>query len=183
MRKLARLLLLDCPVVGGLLTVAVNSVKRHTLILASIVLIGCSISDKAIDQSTPSTELLQREREVHQLINRYRISKNLPPLSANETITQQARVHSHAMAKKKVPFGHNGFRKRVKRISRSLPYRTASENVAYNKGYSDCSLQAVHAWVESTRHRKNITGNYRLTGIGVARNPDGGYYFTQIFWQ
>jgi len=165
------------------LAVAVNSLKRRTLILACIALIGCSISEKAIDQSAPSTELLQREREVHRLINQYRISKNLPPLTPDEVITRQARVHSHAMAKKKVPFGHNSFRKRVKRISRSLPYRTASENVAYNKGYSDCSRQAVQSWLESTRHRKNITGNYRLTGIGVARNPEGGYYFTQIFWQ
>jgi uncharacterized protein YkwD len=180
---LARLLLLVCPIVGELLTLTVNSLKHRTLILACIALIGCSISDKAIDQSVPSTELLQREREIHRLINQYRLSKKLPPLTANEIIIRQARIHSHAMAKKNVPFGHNGFRKRVKKISRSLPYRTASENVAYNKGYSDCSLQAFQSWLESTEHRKNITGNYRLTGIGVARNPAGGYYFTQIFWQ
>jgi uncharacterized protein YkwD len=171
------------PIMLELSILAVKSLRRYTLILACIALIGCSISDKAIDQSAPSTELLQREREVHRLINQYRISKNLPPLDANEIIIRQARIHSHAMAHKKVPFGHNGFRKRVKRISRSVTYRTASENVAYNKGYSNCSLQAVQSWLDSTKHRKNIMGSYRLTGIGVARNPEGGYYFTQIFWQ
>jgi uncharacterized protein YkwD len=160
-----------------------NKLKRYTLILFSIVLIGCSTSDKTIDRSTPSTPLLQREQEVHRFINQYRISQKLPPLTTNEVITRQARIHSHAMAKRKVPFGHNGFRKRVKRISKSLPYETASENVAYNKGYSDCSLQAVQEWLKSTGHRKNISGNYRLTGIGIARNPEGGYYFTQIFWR
>jgi uncharacterized protein YkwD len=87
------------------------------------------------------------------------------------------------MAKKKITFSHDGFSRRVKRISRFLPYSMAAENVAYNKGYSDCAQKAVQSWLKNTKHRKNIRGDYRLTGIGVAKNPEGVYYFTQVFWQ
>lgn len=160
-----------------------DKLKRCTLIYVCIVLVGCSIADKIIERKAISAELLQLEQRIHQLINQYRISKNLPPLTTNEIITQQARIHSRAMAKKKVTFGHDGFGKRVERISRSLPYRMAAENVAYTKGYSDGAGQAVQSWLKNARHRKNIRGNYRLTGIGVAKNPEGVYYFTQVFWQ
>ena len=130
-----------------------------------------------------SPELVQLEQRVHQLVNQYRISRNLPPLSPNKIITQQARIHSHAMAARKTTFGHDGFRNRVKSISASLSHKTAAENVAYNRGYPDCARQAVQEWLKSAQHYKNIRGNYRLTGIGVAKNQDGGYYFTQIFWR
>jgi uncharacterized protein YkwD len=165
------------------LTVSMNNLKRCAFILVCTALVGCAVLDKSIEGEATSTELVQLEQRVHQLINQYRISKNLPPLTTNEIITKQARIHSRAMAKKRVTLGHDGFGKRVERISRFLPYSVAAENVAYNKGYSDCAQQTVQSWLESPKHRKNIRGNYRLTGIGVAKNPRGAYYFTQILWQ
>lgn len=147
------------------------------------LLLSCSSLNKVGEEKRVPSGLLQLERKVHQLINVHRISQNLPPLAMNETITQQARNHSRSMAKKKTPFGHNGFDKRVKRIARTLPYTLAAENIAYNHGYPNCAGNAVEGWLQSPRHRKNILGNYRLTGIGVAQDLKGGYYFTQIFWQ
>jgi uncharacterized protein YkwD len=166
-----------------LLMVSMNNLKRCTLIVICIALIGCSIADKITEQKAIPTELLQLEHRVHHLINQYRTSQDLPPLTTNEIITQQARIHSRAMAKEKVTFGHDGFGKRVKRISRVLPFRMAGENVAYTKGYSDSAKQAVQSWLKNAKHRKNIRGNYRLTGIGVAKDPEGIYYLTQVFWQ
>jgi uncharacterized protein YkwD len=160
-----------------------NTPKILALILLCVALVGCSASQKITGRETVSPELLQLEHRLHHLINRYRTSKNLPPLTTDETLTRQARIHSRAMARHKVPFGHDGFGRRVKRISRCLPYRTAAENVAYNRGYPDCAQQAVRDWLKSIEHRGNIRGHYRLTGIGVAENPEGAYYFTQIFWQ
>ena len=171
------------PMVSKLSTVSMNNLKRSTLILVFIALFGCSISDKTTGKKAISTELLQLEQKVHHLINQYRISNNLSPLTTNDIITQQARMHSRSMARKKARFSHDGFGKRVERISRFLPHKIAAENVAYNKGYSDCAQQAVKAWLRNTKHRKNIRGNFGLTGIGVAKNPEGVYYFTQIFWQ
>lgn len=166
-----------------LFMVSMDNPKRCTLVLFCIALVGCSLPDNIIEQKVISPELLHLEQRAHYLINQYRISKNLPPLATNEIITQQARIHSRTMAKKKAAFGHDGFDKRVKRISRFLPYRIAAENVAYTKGYSDSARQAVLSWLQNGKHRKNIRGNYKLTGIGVAQDPEGAYYFTQLFWQ
>ncbi|HEY9649405.1 MAG TPA: CAP domain-containing protein, partial [Coleofasciculaceae cyanobacterium] len=121
------------------------------------------------------------EQSVHQQINQYRQSRNLPPLTLNAQITEQARLHSADMASGRVPFSHNGFDGRVRAIARSISYRSAAENVAYNQGYSNPGEQAVQGWLKSTGHRQNIEGNYDLTGIGITKNAKGEYYFTQIF--
>lgn len=123
-----------------------------------------------------STDL---ERSVFDQINRYRASKGLPKLSLNAKITRQARIHSQNMANGKVPFSHQGFRRRVNVIP--IRYRSAAENVAFNLGYSDPAQEAVTGWLHSPDHLVNIKGNYNMTGIGVATNSEGEVYLTQIF--
>ena len=157
--------------------------KCFTVVLVCITLLGCTISHKATEQEGTVTEVLQLEQEVHQLINRYRISKNLSPLIAHEIITRQARMHSRAMATKRTPVTHSGFDQRVEIISRSLPFKAAAENIAYNRGYSHCAQRVTQGWLKSTVHRNNIEGDYHLTGIGVAMDAQGTCYITQIFWQ
>lgn len=128
-----------------------------------------------------SASLTSLEKSVYQKVNQYRKSKKLPPLKLDSAIIQQARKHSEAMAKGKVPFSHDGFDKRVKAIAKSLDYRSAAENVAFNQGYPKPDQQAVEGWIKSTGHRKNMEGNYDTTGIGVSKNAEGEYYLTQIF--
>lgn len=134
-----------------------------------------------IAQSTTSSPSIEPavEQAVHNRINQYRAAQGLSPLSVDERITREARIHSQNMASGKVPFGHNGFSQRVQAIA--IPYRASAENVAYNRGYSDPDARAVDGWLKSSGHLKNIKGNYNLTGIGVAKNAQGAYYFTQIF--
>lgn len=164
--------------------VSMNSWKRYTLILFCITLVGCSSLNQTEEQRGTSTGLSELEQEVHQLVNQYRISQNLPPLTIHEMITYYARMHSQAMASRRVAFGHHGFDKRVEMISRFLRKTAAAENVGYNnRTYSDCAQYTVQSWIESNRHRKNIEGDYALTGIGVAASSSGFYYFTQIFWK
>jgi uncharacterized protein YkwD len=121
------------------------------------------------------------EMSIHEQVNQYRQARNLPPLKLDATISEEARVHSEDMAKGLVPFGHQGFEQRVKAIAKSIPYRGAAENVAFNQGYSKPGEQAVEGWINSPGHEKNMVGQYDLTGIGVAKNGKGEYYFTQIF--
>lgn len=128
-----------------------------------------------------SSELADLVQQVHQKINQYRQSLDLDPLSLNDQISQQAEAHSQDMAQQKVKFGHRGFASRIKALANDISYRSAAENVAYNQGYGDPAEQAVTGWLKSKGHRKNIVGNYNLTGIGVAKNQQGEYYFTQIF--
>ncbi|MBF2005642.1 CAP domain-containing protein [Chlorogloeopsis fritschii PCC 9212] len=120
------------------------------------------------------------EQSVHEKINAHRATKGLSALTRNSSIDSQARTHSRNMANGSVPFGHQGFSDRVKNTG--LSYSAAAENVAYNCGYSDPATQAVKGWLNSSGHRRNIEGNYKLTGIGVAATSDGKcFYFTQIF--
>lgn len=62
-----------------------------------------------------------------------------------------------------------------------MPYRQVAENVAYNFGYSDPVEQAVEGWIESPGHEQNMSGNYEISGMGIAVNAEGEYYFTQLF--
>lgn len=137
-------------------------------------------NNSEIVAQNPNT-LTNLERAIHEQVNKYRQSQNLPPLTLNSAITQQSRLHSQAMASGKVPFSHQGFEQRVNAIEKSVSYRSAGENVAYNQGYKDPATQAVQGWLKSPGHLKNIRGNFNLTGIGVAQNSKGEYYFTQIF--
>ena len=149
---------------------------------------GCDIFNNQPPPSTPATQPTSNsgsyttlEQSVHEQINQYRKSQNLPPLTLNAEISKEAKAHSQAMASGKVPFGHAGFEQRVEAINRIIPYRTAAENVAFNKGYSNPSEQAIEGWIKSNGHRINIEGQYNLTGIGVVKNAKGEYFFTQIF--
>ncbi len=140
-----------------------------------------SVPSSAVSQRADSGAFATLEQSVYQQINQYRKSQKLKPLTWDSRISQQARLHSEAMASGRVPFGHNGFEKRVEALSKSIAYRAAGENVAYNQGYSKPDQQAVQGWLKSPGHYKNIVGNFDLTGIGVAKNAKGEYYLTQIF--
>lgn len=120
-------------------------------------------------------------QQAHQQINQYRASLNLAPLKLDAQISRQAQIHSQNMAQNQVEFSHDGFENRVEALSKDIAYKGAAENVAYNQGYSDPVSKAVSGWFKSKGHQKNIIGNYNLTGIGVAKNQQGEYFFTQIF--
>ena len=126
-----------------------------------------------------SSSIADLEKAVNQQINQYRASKKLPPLSVDSRITKQARIHSENMASGKVKFSHDGFDGRAKAIA--ILYQSVAENVAYNMGFSDPVRNAVDGWIKSDGHRKNMEGQFNLTGIGIAKNAKGEYYFTQLF--
>ncbi len=129
-----------------------------------------------LSTTVKTTEL---EKSIFEKINQYRAAKNLPKLKLDSRISKQARIHSENMAKHQVPFSHNGFAKRVNTMT--IPYKSASENVAFNFGYDDPVAEAVKGWIESPGHLKNIKGKYNLTGVGVAVNSEDEYFLTQIF--
>ncbi|HBB33119.1 MAG TPA: CAP domain-containing protein [Cyanobacteria bacterium UBA9273] len=139
------------------------------------------LSPLTVSQGSDPSEFNNLEQSVHQQINRYRQSRNLPLLNLDTRISKQARIHSSAMATGQVAFGHDGFEERIKAIARFIPYRSAAENVAYNQGHADPAGQAVQGWLKSNGHRQNIEGDFDLTGIGISKNARGEYYFTQIF--
>lgn len=131
--------------------------------------------------SQNSQFLIALEQEINRRVNQYRLSKNLPPLQLSGEISYVARQHSQDMADKQATFSHDGFDQRAKTVGQTIPYRAFAENLAYLKGYPDLASVAVQGWIDSPGHRKNMEGNFNLTGVGIAKNADGEYYFTQLF--
>lgn len=138
------------------------------------------LAARARPKRQASSTLGTLENSVFQKINQYRQQKGLSVLKKTSVITQQARQHSLNMANSRT-LSHDGFDKRVQTIGKTIRYRAAAENVAYNAGFSDPVAQAVNGWLKSPGHLQNIMGNYNLTGVGVAKNSQGQVYFTQIF--
>lgn len=147
------------------------------IVIGLLVCLCCPMSSAAqysttlVNSYSPQTILMA--------INHYRRQQGLSPLELNFIISEEAKIHSMDMAEKKVPFGHDGFYGRVKRLARQFPHSYGiAENVAYT--YSD-DHDVVKLWLNSPGHRKNIEGNYNLTGIGIAHDKTGKIYVTQIF--
>lgn len=117
--------------------------------------------------------------EVLRLVNEHRAGMGLGALKTNAIITKAAAIHTHNMAIKKLPFGHDGYDERMDGISRQLKNVTATaENVAYG---ANTAKDVVDMWLHSPGHKKNIEGNYNLTGLGIEKGTDGQIYYTQIF--
>jgi uncharacterized protein YkwD len=120
------------------------------------------------------------ESEIHELVNRHRRSRGLPPLALDPRITRVARLHSSDMAADKVGLGHDGFADRVAMLGETTVAR-AAENVAYDSGPRAMASAVVQGWLRSSGHRENIEGPYDRTGIGAARTAAGELYVTEIF--
>ncbi len=149
--------------------------------LLSLILIVVTIF------SVPSFTFAQNTRhtntdlpaEVLKLINEHRAGMGLGPLKMNTTISQAAEKHSRNMATKKIPFGHDGFDGRMKGLRDQLKNVTGwAENVAYGP---QTAPEVVDMWLHSPGHKKNIEGDYNITGIGIVKGADGEPYYTQIF--
>jgi len=117
--------------------------------------------------------------EILRLVNEHRHSIGLRPLQANSFISSVALEHSRDMLSGKTPFGHDGFKTRIEKIRKRLgKLHVAAENVASGPM---SAREVVDGWLHSPGHRRNIEGDFTLTGIGLARKANGMIYFTQIF--
>lgn len=134
----------------------------------------------SLNKSPKTTSIL--EQEVFEKVNDYRVSHHLLPLTLDSRISEQARIYSQAMASGQVPFGQEGLELHTEAISNVIPYQGICENVAYNLGFADPARAAVNSWLKNPKRGVvDAAGEYELTGIGVATNIKGEYYFTQIF--
>lgn len=117
--------------------------------------------------------------DILRYVNQHRRSMGLSALRPDSFISSVALGHSRNMLSGKTPFGHTGFNQRIDIIRKRLgPLHVAAENVASGPM---SAREVVDGWLHSPGHRRNIEGDFRLTGIGLARRADGMIYFTQIF--
>ena len=159
------------------------SMKNLICLVLFITLLSCS--PKLSPSAAPDTENTElsssMDESILKYVNEHRRSKGLGALQTLDAATQQAYLHSKNMATGKTAFGHDGFEKRVQLIQKSIGadyIPASSENVA-NGQLS--AKEVVKGWLNSPGHKRNIEGNYTLTGIGTYKDRKGRIYFTQIF--
>ncbi|MGH7833081.1 MAG: CAP domain-containing protein [Candidatus Binatia bacterium] len=155
---------------------------RGAILVSSILIAFVSAAQGAsIAQAEKEPRYPELVEIIHKGVNEFRRSQGLKPLEVNPIIGAQAQAHSSRMARNGESLSHRGFDLRMKEIGKKLVFRSAAENVATNFGYEDPGSRAVEGWKNSPGHRKNMLGDFTLTGIGVARTREGAYYYTQIF--
>lgn len=127
-------------------------------------------------------EIRALEMRIHEAVNRHRVSVGLQPLAYSERIAAVARKHSRDMAAGKVPFGHSGFQSRFEVLSQGISGVAMGENVGVNDYPRETTARmAVNKWLESSGHRECLEDAFHVTGVGVAADSRGNFYYTQIF--
>lgn len=151
-------------------------------LLLPFLLLSCNRNLSVIERSKPTPVVFNASsmtRDILYHVNEYRKKKGLGVLKIIAVADEQAVLHSKNMALKKTAFGHNGFEERIQLISKSTGnISAAAENVAYGKLSAE---EVVKGWINSPGHKKNIEGNFTLTGIGVYEDAKGVIFFTQLF--
>lgn len=153
-----------------------NKIK---FLILSVIISFSSLSSAATIKSSSQLSDAQIQKNILIYVNQYRAAHGLKALQLNAAMSKEATQHSLDMANHRMSFGHQGFSKRIKHLYAQIGNcRGGAENVAFN--YKDIK-ELVRLWTKSPGHRRNIVGNYNLTGIGVARDTNGKPYYTQIF--
>jgi len=157
-----------------------NLITKILLIAMSVSLFHPTIAAQVDKEANDmlSTDAHYQKMILH-YINAYRAKQHLPALKLIDKISVEAAKHSRDMASKSIPFGHQYFDTRIAHLYKEIKdCHAGAENVAY---YKLDPKRLVDAWVASRGHRRNIEGNYNLTGIGIAHGKKGWAYYTQIF--
>jgi uncharacterized protein YkwD len=150
--------------------------------LLFLALVPVGLSEPGLAQEErKAVEFRELEIAVGTRINAYRVSAKKPPFQSNEEVAKVARRHSRDMAEGRVGFGHEGLKARAALISASIEMAGLAENVSKHHRGSGFVDAALKQWLGSPLHKKNIDGDYDLTGVGVAQGANGVVYFTQIF--
>jgi uncharacterized protein YkwD len=125
------------------------------------------------------------------VLNAERGRHNLRRLRLNSRLSDAARGHSRAMARKRF-FSHTSlsgasFVDRIRRAGYLSGARSwaVGENIAYGSGSRSTPRSIARAWMNSPPHRANIlSSSYRSIGIGIASGTPvgrrGGTYTTDF---
>jgi len=134
------------------------------------------------------------EAQIIQLVNNYRASNGLPPLTVNTQLNTAADLHSADMAGISNAYGpwrgmqHTLFgttRPLITDRLDSVGYDDWSRSFAYGEniafGYNNAQ-DVVTGWINSPEHRANIlNASYTDTGVSVRSDAAGRLFFTQDF--
>lgn len=153
---------------------------RSSLSCLILVLFAVPVAWPA-DREKSEPKPTEDEAELLKLINKEREAKELPPLRLNPTLLKVARAHSANMARQeKMEHVLDGKNPSQRVLAAGYDYRYIGENIAVSDGAPLADI--LKGWMNSRHHRDNILNkNFRETGLAIARNKKGDYYYTQVF--
>ncbi len=133
---------------------------------------------------TPKAPHASLEARFHELVNADRARHHLIQLERDPGLDAVARAHSADMAQRRYlahvnPEGLNP----VRRIEAAgfEGFTLAAEN-AGQTDRGEPAREILEGWIASPVHRRNLHAPpFNHTGVGVARAPDGTWYFTQLY--
>jgi uncharacterized protein YkwD len=128
------------------------------------------------------------EKKLLELTNQYRrVNGNFKPVALGPKLSFAARQWSKTQAERHI-IGHDAFPGdrlilMKNEFGESKNYSVVDEGVATFSQYSKVlgPLDGEFALMWHGTRAQYIIGDYPMVGIGVAKNPNGTYYATQIF--
>ena len=131
----------------------------------------------------PADPVAAAEEQVLALANEARAAAGLAPLERDPDLGAVARTWSEHLAAQGLDLAHNPD------YTQQIPggWSAAAENVGWIDDGGQLTPQEVAArihqgWMESQGHRENLLNPaYTHLGVGVAHNPEHGWYLTQNF--
>jgi uncharacterized protein YkwD len=168
------------------------------------------ITNNAKEVIMPKIDENDLEKQIHHLINQYRLQNGLDPLSLDDKLSNIARTHSQDMASRdyfehETPEGKTPTSRatsegyQCQKDIGNLIYSGIAENIYQNNLYNSVTIigivpiydwnsqdqlahSTVDGWMNSYGHRQNILSDiYDVEGIGVAIASDSKVYITQDF--
>lgn len=148
-------------------------------IFIALITISCSKESLESIESSGTTNAVEMEIEMVSMVNDYRATKNLTPLTFSAVAYKHANAHNDYMISKGI-LSHDNFQARANSISSETEATLVSENVA--KDYTK-TIDALEKWLSSDRHRRTIEGAFTNTAVSVKQDAAGNFFFTQLFYK
>lgn len=142
-----------------------------------------SSSEASSSQADDQIESAYRDfqKQVITLVNKERAAHGLSALKENAELDKVATLKSEDMAKLNY-FSHTSptYGSPFEMLSQfGITYTAAGENIAMGQPTPE---SVMDAWMNSEGHRANIlNSNYTEIGVGIAKNANGQYIWTQTF--
>ncbi|MFK7972621.1 MAG: CAP domain-containing protein [Bacteroidia bacterium] len=154
--------------------------KTIALCLMLLLLVGNDYG-KSHMQTTSNAERISAH--LHYVVNQYRASKGLVKLSRKSALDAIAQKHAEDVASGRVPFSHDGFKKRVEAVKGyvKFPYKAAENLYGIVRPPKVVAPNALKGWIDSPGHHVNLKGKFLYTGIGVARASNGEWIVCQFY--
>lgn len=145
-----------------------------------VALASSCIKENTEEPTIPSAENIQAlESEVLVIVNAHRSSMGFNTLEFSSVAYEYASSHNDYMIAKG-RLSHDNFSSRASSISSVTNAKEVAENVA--KDYKT-AIEAFEAWLNSSRHKNTMEGDYTHTAVSVKKDELGNYYYTQLFYR